>query len=167
MNYYIKKIKEIFHEMNHCKKITINNDNIIYVNDILNELDLETYVYNRSLLHMINNMDIKIYSFTCKPTKQRDININDIKEFIMNKYKNKIYNMTILNDYLIFDIPNKLKDSKYKYINIYINIFSENIKYDVYFSLLNLMLNINNNELSLINNVNEFNKNYFTNLDTK
>lgn len=157
---FITELKQKLYGMKYTKKkLIVTNDNLLYINNILNKLDLETYIYNRTLLQMINKTDINIYSFTCIP--KDDCDINKIKDFVIDHCKNEINNIRIENNHLIFRLPNKIKNSPYKYINIYINIFSKNIKFDVYFTLLNLKLNINSGILSLINEMNEFEKEYF------
>ena len=143
-------------------KIEIKDENMLFLNNVLNKLNLETYIYNKTLLHTINKTDFNIYSFTCISKEQ--YNIKNIEGHIIENCKDKIDNVRIENNHLIFSFPNKNKDSKYKGIEVYINIFSLNIKYDVYFTLTNLKLNINTGTLSLINDLNEFKPEYISKL---
>lgn len=154
----IIQFKQNFNELKINEKVEIKDENMLFFNNILNELNLETYTYNKTLLNTINKIDFNIYSFTCI---SKDIsNIKNIEDHIIERCEDKINNVRIENNHFIFNYPNRNKDSKYKVIDVYINIFSQNIKYDVYFTLTNLKLNINTGILSLINDLNEFKSEY-------
>lgn len=146
-------------------KLVIKDENILFFNNVFNELKLETYTYNKTLLNIVNNIENHLYSFTC--VSNENCTIEQITNILNEKYKDEIKNQRIDNNYLIFNFPNKNKNSEYKNIDVYINIFSLNIKYDVYFTLTNFKLHINTSTLCLINNLDEFKPEYISKLNKK
>ena len=147
---------------NVCEKKIVTDENMIYFNNILNKFGLDTYVYNKSLIQVMNKIDIDVYTLTCM--SKTPCNIDDIRNFICNHCKDIILNDRIERHHLVFNMRNKNNDSIYEYIEIYINLFSKNIKHDIYFTITNLKLNINTGIISLINNFDEFKKEYISKL---
>jgi len=116
-----------------------------------------------TLLQIIHKIDIQIYSFTCISKKKYDI--KNIEEVLIDSCKNNIKGIRYKNNHLVFNFPNKIDNSKYREIEVYINIFSKNLKYDVCFTSTNLKLNINTGILSMINVLTEFKQEYLSKID--